>query len=77
MSDYQKWHELHRGYDWDNEYKVKNNVESYLFRLNGYEQGKDNEFILKSTFGLLDLGEIEMQLKYWFNASIGAYNTIN
>ena len=71
---YREWHEM--DFDWQNKYKLDNCVESYFFRYNAYIKGLSNEYIIKSVFGVKSKEEIEKEIDYWFNASIGAYNNI-
>lgn len=72
---YSEWAKM--DYDWNNEYKVKHNVESYLFRYENFISGNVNSQIMKSTFGVKNNIEIRKEIEYWFDACIGAYSEIN
>ena len=61
--------------DWNNEAKLKT-VNVYLWMYGNFIKGKENEFILKSTFGKKSKHAIIEELELWYNRCIGAYSEI-
>ena len=71
---YQEWGKM--DFDWLNEHKLDQTIVCYFWRIENYEKGQKNEHILRSTFGMKTEYEIQQEIQYWFNASVGAYNEI-
>lgn len=71
---YSEWGKM--DFDWANEYKTSYNVPSYFFRYDNYLKGLKNHHVMKSTFGIKGIDDIEKEIDYWFKACIGAYTKI-
>jgi hypothetical protein len=60
---------------WKNQHKLSC-IESYFFRYDNYLKGLKNPHILKSTFGIKSIDDIEKEINYWFDKCVGAYSYI-
>lgn len=70
---YSDWSKLN--VDWINESKLDNSVPSYFFCYDNFKT--NNEYIIKSVFGVKSKLDIKCEIEYWFNKCVGAYNDIN
>jgi hypothetical protein len=64
-----------KGWYW-REMANKKTIDSYLWRKENYEKGKQNEHILKSVFGKSSETEILKEINWWFDKCVGANTTI-
>ena len=66
-----------KSYNRLNLHKVSNTI-IYLEHIDKYNQAKEKPFLYKYYFGAgKKTQEVEIEIKYWFDSCLGAYNNIN